>query len=334
MIATISILDGRLKLDHLSRANMRYETAYTRYTRSLKLPKVRGQLPLRKPLQATQRSFVSIHGSAAASRFQQPQVQHCIAHYSGGQRLQRLSPAVFPSVPSRSSSTGTQFVPRPKTTTSSDNPRAFLKPHNLFHPFSESPSPLIRKRYQHISENSYCPHPDHKPTRLPTSSHDPESRKHNATTPPCHNVFECPDCGIPTYCSEAHWLEDYEEHMKICDTLREINEDDHDLVSGRFFPEFDYPGPQEEDFIVNMTNWDTFMYTREFSAINNDRSMRQVTRLLTYPMTIASIVHDLSPYNIRKGGRLTPEGLKSLSGLFKFLSTFSSFLIIYREHDF
>lgn len=110
-------------------------------------------------------------------------------------------------------------------------------------------------------------------------------------------------------------MDDYEEHMKVCETLRQINEDDHDLVSGRFFPEFDYPGIQEEDFIVNMSNWDTFLYTREFNAINNDRCMRQVTRLLTYPMTIASVVHELSPYNIRKGGRLTPEGLKSLSGL-------------------
>ena len=134
--------------------------------------------------------------------------------------------------------------------------------------------------------------------------------------PPSKHVdFECPDCGIPVYCSEQHWAEDYEAHLQICDTLRQINEDDHDLRSGRFFPEFEYAGPQMEEAIVNMTNWDTFLYTREFEAINDDRSMRQVTRLLTYPLTIGSILHELSPYNIRKGGRLTAEGLKSLSAL-------------------
>ena len=42
--------------------------------------------------------------------------------------------------------------------------------------------------------------------------------------------------------------------------------------------------------------------------------MRQVTKLLSYPVTIASVVHELSPYNIRKNGRLTVEGLKSLTG--------------------
>lgn len=66
--------------------------------------------------------------------------------------------------------------------------------------------------------------------------------------------------------------------------------------------------------MVNMTNWDTFMYTREFDAINHERSMRQVTRMLTYPVTIGSVLHELSPYNVKKGGRLTVEGLKSASG--------------------
>ena len=102
--------------------------------------------------------------------------------------------------------------------------------------------------------------------------------------------------------------------MEICDTLREVNEDDHDLRSGRFFPEFKYPGLQMEEALVNMTNWDTYLYTREYDAVNDERSLRQVTKLLTYPITIGSILSELSPYDIRKGGRLTTEGLKSLSG--------------------
>lgn len=111
-------------------------------------------------------------------------------------------------------------------------------------------------------------------------------------------------------------MDDFEAHLEICDTLRQINEDDHDLHSGRFFPEFNYPGPQDDNFVINMTNWDTYLYTREFEAVNDDRSMRQVTRMLTYPQTIGSVLHELSPYSVRSGGRLTPEGLKSLSGMF------------------
>lgn len=193
--------------------------------------------------------------------------------------------------------------------------RVLLQPSNLFHSFSNSPAPAIRKRAAFMKSHAYCPHPDHRQTRIVTSPHDPEARKTTKSIhPPAHVNFECPDCGLPVYCSERHWMDDYEHHAEICDTLRQANEDDHDLHSGRFFPEFEYPGPQIEEILPNMTNWDTYLYTREYNAINEDRSMRQATRLLTYPMTIASVIHELSPYNIRSGGRLTTEGLKSLSG--------------------
>lgn len=193
--------------------------------------------------------------------------------------------------------------------------RALLKPNNLFHSFSNSPSPEIRRRAAFMKQNAYCPHPHHHQTRLPTSPDDPEARKPaTGSLPPAHVNFECPDCGIPVSCSEEHWADDYEAHLEICDTLREINEDDHDLRSGRFFPEFDYPPDQIEEATVNMTNWDTLLFTRQFNAINDERSLRQATKLLTYPLTIGSVLHELSPYNIKKGGRLTVEGLKSLSG--------------------
>jgi splicing suppressor protein 51 len=132
--------------------------------------------------------------------------------------------------------------------------------------------------------------------------------------PPAHVDFECPDCGLPVYCSEGHWADDYEAHLEICDQLREINEDDHDLRSGRPFPEFTYGHFPLPEAVPNMSNWDSLMFTRLYSAVNSDRSMRHVTRLLTYPATIASILHELSPYNIRQGGRVTTEGLKSFSG--------------------
>jgi splicing suppressor protein 51 len=70
-----------------------------------------------------------------------------------------------------------------------------------------------------------------------------------------------------------------------------------------------------EEILVNLSSWDTYLYTREYEALNDDRQMRQATKLLTYPLTIASVLHELSPYHIRKEGRMTPEGLKSFSGM-------------------
>ncbi|KAI1752920.1 putative mRNA processing protein [Xylaria castorea] len=188
-----------------------------------------------------------------------------------------------------------------------------LRSDDLFHSFTHSPIPEIRQRAAFIRQHAYCPHPHHRATRAPIDPGRTPASSGNVAA--AHVDFECPDCGIPVYCSEQHWADDYEAHLQICDTLRQINEDEHDLRSGRFFPEFEYAGPQMEEAVVNMANWDTFLYTREFEAINADQSMRQVTRLLTYPLTIGSILHELSPYSIRKGGRLTPEGLKSLSAL-------------------
>ncbi|PWW71730.1 hypothetical protein C7212DRAFT_360493 [Tuber magnatum] len=174
--------------------------------------------------------------------------------------------------------------------------RVLLRPNNLFHPMDKSPSPSMRERAAKIKRTAYCPHPHHRVADSPT-----------------HVKFTCPDCGIPTYCSEEHWAEDYHNHMLICDALKEANEDDHDLRSGRFFPEFEYPGEQMDEALINFTNWDTLLYTRDFRAINDERSLRQVTKLLTYPITVASFAHELSPYDIRH--RLTVEGLKSASAL-------------------
>lgn len=207
--------------------------------------------------------------------------------------------------------------------------RVLLQPDNLFHPFSKSPIPEIRQRARFMKQHALCPHPVHQQTRVPISPHDPEARKVSGVSsqPPAHVSFECPDCGIPVYCCEEHWADDFEAHLEICDTLRQINEDDHDLRSGRWFPEFEYPGPQIDEIVVNMTSWDTYFYTRQYEAINSERSMRQVTRLMTYPLTLGSVLHEFSPYNIRKGGRLTPEGLKSLTGkciVFVWLPSFAN----------
>lgn len=193
--------------------------------------------------------------------------------------------------------------------------RRVLRPDNLFHSFSNSPSPDIRKRAAFIKAHAYCPHPEHRQTRAANSPDDLEARKSTSgKLPPAHVSYECPDCGIPVSCSEEHLTDDYEAHLELCDKLRQINEDDHDIRSGRYFPEFEYPNYQPEEFMVNFTNWDTFLYSRQSQAINEERSLRQATKLLTYPVTLGSVLSELSPYQIN-GGRLTIEGLKSFSAL-------------------
>jgi splicing suppressor protein 51 len=207
------------------------------------------------------------------------------------------------------------ILPRPPPRAVSEFQGPVLRPDDLFHSFSNSPIPDIRRRAVFMKTHAYCSHPSHRQTRIPSSPHDLEARKATSgVDPPAHVRFECPDCGIPVSCSEEHWADDYENHLEICDTLRQINEDDHDLRSNRAFWEFFYPGPPIAEALVNMTNWDTYLYTAGYPAINEERSMRQATKLLTYPVTIGSIIHELSPYNIKAGGRLTVEGLKSLTG--------------------
>lgn len=207
----------------------------------------------------------------------------------------------------------------PKTSSANDQQPSggrVLREDELFNSYTNSPIPRIRQRAAFMRHHAYCPCPEHQPTRLSESGQPLRQSAETSRLPPAHVDFECPDCGVPVYCSKEHWMSDYEAHLEFCDTLRQINEDDHDLHSGRFFPEFEYAGPQLEEAMVNMTNWDTFLYTRTFKAVDSDRSMRQATRMLTYPVTVGSILHELSPYSLREDSRLTPEGLKSLSGEF------------------
>lgn len=118
------------------------------------------------------------------------------------------------------------------------DPVPILAADNLFHPFSKSPFPAIRARGEAIQNLALCP--------VCTSSH---THAHAHTQAQPRNVkFECPDCGWPTHCSEEHWKED-EEHKKYCLRLRESNEDEHDLRSGRRMVEFEMPGAHDIDIV-------------------------------------------------------------------------------------
>lgn len=105
-----------------------------------------------------------------------------------------------------------------------------LAQDDLFHHFSKSPFPAINARGEAIQKLAPCP--------VCASSHH---HLHGHGSQPKAVKFECPDCGWPTHCSEEHWAAD-EEHKKYCSRLREVNEDDHDLRSGRRLREFELPG--------------------------------------------------------------------------------------------
>ncbi|KIS68839.1 uncharacterized protein UMAG_02830 [Mycosarcoma maydis] len=178
-------------------------------------------------------------------------------------------------------------------------PRTAKKPvlaqDNLFHPFSKSPIASIRARGERIRSLAPCPvsMSKYKVRRLVN--------------------FECPDCGWPTHYSEKEWAQDT-EHGKYVARLREANEDEHDLRSGREMSEFKLPGPQGFEETINMSNWDVFFYTRNFNSIESDRSRRHVSKLLTFPTTMAAVIHENSPYT-KKSRRLTHEGLRSMIAL-------------------
>lgn len=104
-----------------------------------------------------------------------------------------------------------------------------LSQDNLFHPFSKSPFPAIVARGEAIKSLAPCP--------VCASNHDAHVEAQARAV-----TFECPDCGWPTHCSEEHWQAD-EDHAKYCSRLREVNEDEHDLRSGRRLREFELPGP-------------------------------------------------------------------------------------------
>ncbi|KAJ7093239.1 zinc-finger of mitochondrial splicing suppressor 51-domain-containing protein [Mycena epipterygia] len=209
----------------------------------------------------------------------------------------------FPCVPSCPSSRRYLFSFFRKPAPKPAEPAPRLTPDNLFHPFSKSPFPMLRARGQAIQKLAPCP--------VCTSSH---AQGHPHTHAQPRNVqFECPDCGWPTHCSEEHWKED-EEHQKYCLRLREANEDEHDLRSGRRMFEFELPGPQGYEEAISFSNWDVFWYTRGFMSMDTERSRRHASKLLSYPITIGGALHQFSPLML-SNQRLTPEGSRSLAAL-------------------
>lgn len=103
--------------------------------------------------------------------------------------------------------------------------KIIMEQDNLFHILSKSPISEMRDRADIIKRYGVCP------------VCDTHCEGHDKKKP----VYECPDCGYPTHCSEGHYHEGKEAHQETCKILREINEDDHDLRSGRPMREFEFP---------------------------------------------------------------------------------------------
>lgn len=165
-------------------------------------------------------------------------------------------------------------------------------PENRFHPWDQSPSEALRERAARIKALAHCPVTG-------------------------KNIqYTCPISGIPTHHSKEAWEKDkYYHDNKIYDLLKKVNIYEHDLRSGRPFPEFEFPQEQGFDRMINMTNWDLFFYTRSFYSMDTEFQLAAVTKMLSYPITIGSLLSQFSPYTLNPKGPITLDGLKSLAAL-------------------
>lgn len=96
-----------------------------------------------------------------------------------------------------------------------------LAQDDLFHPLSKSPFEPLRQKGERLRTYAVCP----------TSLEKYHERK------PVR--YECPDCGFPTHASQERYEEGKAEHAEYCPRLREVNEDEHDIRSGRKLVEFE-----------------------------------------------------------------------------------------------
>lgn len=172
-----------------------------------------------------------------------------------------------------------------------DSPQSQKEDRPLYK-WDESPYEDIRTRAAFIRTKALCP-----VTKKPVN-------------------FVCPYSGIPTHYSEEAWRNDKEYHSKkTYELLKKVNLYEHDLRSGRKFDELVFPGEQSRDFLTNLSNWDTYFYTRDFAPMNTEFNLAAATKVLTYPITIAATLHKYSPYGMEPRGPLTLEGMRSLAAL-------------------
>jgi len=110
---------------------------------------------------------------------------------------------------------------KPTAALEQPDPVPVLAQDDLFHHLAQSPFSDLRERAERVRAVSICP---------------VSIEKYNERVRP---LYDCEDCGWPTHRSRERWEEGREEHSEVCQRLREVNEDDHDLRSGRRMVEFE-----------------------------------------------------------------------------------------------
>ena len=221
------------------------------------------------------------------------------------------------------------FLTRKKHASLEDLARVYPPTQNLT-PLSASPYADLRQMADEIKQYSSDPVqieagdllPStewNDPLKIPSGSTYLEAQPKSRERP----IHECPNCGWPTHASQASWELDQQRHAQVCPTLRQWTEDEHDLRSGRPMWELNFPGRQPRNHVLNLTDWQFLFVTRRFSkaVLQNPTVQRHVSRLLTYPYTVASLLN--KPwvyYNSKTEGEegqsiVTDNGWHLLSGL-------------------
>lgn len=133
-------------------------------------------------------------------------------------------------------------------------PRPLYSQEDLFHVLESSPVVQLQRRARLIKDLAPCPtcleevhakgHAKGQEEGGATTTTTTTAPPTPAKEPPQVNKVShpCPSCGFPTHCSEGHYLQGQAAHGEYCERLREINEDEHDLRSGRLVSEFELPG--------------------------------------------------------------------------------------------
>lgn len=82
-------------------------------------------------------------------------------------------------------------------------------------------------------------------------------------------------------------------------------------------------GPQDYESTPSFKSWDSLFFTRNFQSIDTDRSRRHLSKLLTYPMSVAGALHQYGPFTRgsgaasdgASGNRWTREGTRSMGAM-------------------
>ena len=146
-------------------------------------------------------------------------------------------------------------------------PQPLYSQDDLFHVLDQSPVMQMQQRARSIKSLAPCPTClDHAQTSE-TATPEP--------TPILKVSHSCSECGFPTHCSEGHYIEGKAAHDEYCSRLREINEDEHDLRSGRLITEFELPG----ECLLRARVRRVFDVGRDYIRTDRKGSLNRRTRL-------------------------------------------------------